>query len=71
MTEKQFRIRAEHMFLRRHPSAVITGWITTPRRVVYPTGLRGLYGRFHAVADGYQPKVMIAEYDKETGFLVR
>jgi hypothetical protein len=71
MTKREFKANAERIFLKGNPTAIITGWVKNPEWVKYPTGLRGLYGTFHATAPGYRAKVMIADWDAKTGFGVR
>jgi hypothetical protein len=69
MTMKQFQSKVEAAFLKANPTATITGWLDA-RLVKYPTGVRGWAGKFHAIADGYKPRVMIAQGD-DTYIMVR
>jgi hypothetical protein len=71
MTKTQFKTKAEALFHKANPGATITGWVYQPRMVKYPTGLKGMYGTFHATAEGYRAKIMIAEWDAKTGWGVR
>lgn len=69
-TVKEFKKHTECMFLEANPTAVITGWTKKPRWI---KGFGGYYlsGEFHAVAEGYQPKTVIADYDSDYGWSVR
>ena len=70
MTLRAFQKHAEEMFRRSNPGASILAWVYSPRRVKYPTGLRGLYGRMQ-VTDGGVIGEMVADYDEKTGWSVR
>lgn len=70
MTKHQFKRKAEAAFLRRNPTAKITGWVGEPNFLKYPTGVKGWSGKFHAVAEGYKPKIMFADGD-DTYVMVR
>ena len=63
MTKQEFRRKAEAAFLRVNPTAAITGWTDGPRFAKYPTGVRGFIGKFHAIADGYRPREVLADGD--------
>ena len=71
MTLQEFASKAEALFVRENPGAVLTGWVKRPKHINYRTGLRGVYGTFHAVAEGYKPRVMIADWDPISGMMVR
>ena len=70
MTLRTFQKHAEAMFRRSNPGAAIVAWVYGPRRVRYPTGLRGLYGRMR-VTDGEAIGEMVADWDDKTGWSVR
>ncbi len=70
MTPRKFQSNAERIFLKGNPTAVITSWVRKPQWVTYPTGLKGIWGTFHAVADGYKPRVLIADWDAASSLLM-
>ena len=66
-----FKKKIKRLFKESNPTATIVEWVKPPRRVTYPTGIKGIYGAFKAEATGYKTKIMIADYDEVSGFSVR
>lgn len=61
-----FKARAERLFYETNPTAVITGWVREPE--VFEgraPGYRYMYGTFHAVAEGFHPRVMKVDLDPD------
>jgi hypothetical protein len=71
MTATAFKSKAEKLFLDANPTATITGWVAAPRYVRYPTGVKGIIGKFHVVAEGHAPKVITADWDDVSGWMVK
>ena len=71
MTPRQVKAKAEALLRKAHPDAVLTiTWVQSPRRVTYPTGLKGIYGTMRVAAPGYRTRLMIADHDA-SGTMVR
>ena len=66
-----FKNSVERIFLRANPGAKIGKWTMQPKKVKYPTGLKGIMGKFSVSATGFQTKEMIAEWDAITGWGIR
>ena len=71
LTTRQFKRKSERLFLEANPSAVITGWLDKPRRFRGRNGGKHIVGHFHAVAEGYRPRVLLADWDDKFGLMVR
>lgn len=71
MTIAEFVKASEAAFIKNNPTALVVGWVKRPKHITYPTGLRGIYGTFQAVADGYKPSIMLAAWDQTGGLMVR
>jgi len=66
VTPRQVKAQAERMLRTGYPDADLTlEWIKTPRRVTYPTGLKGIYGTLRVSAPGYRTRLMIVDNDAE------
>ena len=71
MTVRDFQRRATALFLRANPGATVGEWTVAPRRVVYPTGLQGIAGRFTASCPGFRSRDVIADWDPISGLATR
>lgn len=70
MNTNQFKSKAQALFLKANPTATISGWTYGPKRVTWPTGRKGIAGRFFATAPGFRPKQIMADWDGD-GIWVR
>jgi hypothetical protein len=74
-TAAQFKRAAEAAFRRANPDAdtvgLVINWTHGPKRVTFPTGLKGYSGVGTAAAPGFRPKTIVASGTPDTGISVR
>lgn len=66
-----FKKHAEKLFLEANPTAVVQGWIKQPRMIKFPTGKWAQIGEFYAIAEGFKPSIVKADYDDELGWWIK
>ncbi len=68
-----FKRQAEAGFRKANPDAVaaVIEWTFGPKRVEFPTGLKGFSGVFKVECPGFRGRTMVATATTETGLSVR